>query len=745
MYHSRLKKFLIGVAVVILILVIGYFGINAYSRSLVKTEPLANNKANSTPYLVDNTRLDTYKEELSQQPSDIEGMTKLDKYNIGLSVKDGSDTDGDGLTDKEEIETYKSDPHKKSTAGDLYSDGYKAKNGMDIHKKYDRNPSEVEYPNIATKDIAVKAATTDGANVRIMNVTGVYEDLAVPAEDYYKWASEYTIYRDYEVSGFDGELTVDVSGILTEKKDEGLEPKHLRILVSTDPGFQKLSEVSYKMDGNKLTPDIASANTSGYFLMVIARKSLTGHIVSDVKNSKAVKALAGSFAKNESPLDASGDALLSNRFGILGSFRIVHPVIYYVPYADEDLTNQMLDGMVSMGNQCTDATDFVTRSDCKQVTRDELAAKRELYKKFFPDCEVFYDGDYHVKSSAATFKQMVVFSYINYNEELANIDGRGTFEIPETSSPENSTLTAPQTSGIPKDFLGNETFAFRNFGSAVANGNCEGISLFAVTLHNRGEVPSEGTFEFNKITESKTGVKELSWNIAKDEDNKTLLDRGLSDFKDKDWTDRHALNDRGKLDYNTLSDSEKEFVNMIGCYWGLGNKMFPTDGEFAYNYGESYVTTDTIYNIIDQLNHGRVVKWGAPLYDGGKRKDDGVTLTEMIGYHTMVIYDYSYKRKNCISVNGDVEMCNVFYFKVYDCNYPQNDTTNILTMIEAPGGNVASYRYDPDPTHGGPVVASHKFTSDLQSTGYFEISDEDFNGYTVFGAFETEDSKAAGE
>ncbi len=64
-----------------------------------------------------------YTEPLKGEPSDIVGMSKYDKYAMGLSIQDGSDTDGDGLTDKEEIEVYGSDPLKKSTSGDLYDDG----------------------------------------------------------------------------------------------------------------------------------------------------------------------------------------------------------------------------------------------------------------------------------------------------------------------------------------------------------------------------------------------------------------------------------------------------------------------------------------------------------------------------------------------------------------------------------------------------------------------------------------------
>ncbi|MBQ2288080.1 MAG: hypothetical protein II251_05135, partial [Lachnospiraceae bacterium] len=44
---------------------------------------------------------------------------------------------GDGLTDKEEIEDYLSNPLKISTSDDLYTDLYKIEHGMDINTYYE--------------------------------------------------------------------------------------------------------------------------------------------------------------------------------------------------------------------------------------------------------------------------------------------------------------------------------------------------------------------------------------------------------------------------------------------------------------------------------------------------------------------------------------------------------------------------------------------------------------------------------
>ncbi len=76
-----------------------------------------------------NPVLGEYFNSLKYEVSDIANMSKYDKFVMGLSIEDGSDSDNDGLTDKEELEIYNSDPTKLSTAGDLYTDGYKVNFG----------------------------------------------------------------------------------------------------------------------------------------------------------------------------------------------------------------------------------------------------------------------------------------------------------------------------------------------------------------------------------------------------------------------------------------------------------------------------------------------------------------------------------------------------------------------------------------------------------------------------------------
>ena len=68
-----------------------------------------------------------YKDKLDV-PSDIDGLTIREKISKGMVPYKDSDTDNDGLTDKEEIEVYHTDPLKASSSGDSIPDGYKVLN-----------------------------------------------------------------------------------------------------------------------------------------------------------------------------------------------------------------------------------------------------------------------------------------------------------------------------------------------------------------------------------------------------------------------------------------------------------------------------------------------------------------------------------------------------------------------------------------------------------------------------------------
>lgn len=77
---------------------------------------------------------------------DADGLTNEEEKQYGTSMIN-SDTDGDGLTDYDEIKRYNSDPTKYSTSGDDISDYIKVERDLQINRKYTSSevkPEEVE-------------------------------------------------------------------------------------------------------------------------------------------------------------------------------------------------------------------------------------------------------------------------------------------------------------------------------------------------------------------------------------------------------------------------------------------------------------------------------------------------------------------------------------------------------------------------------------------------------------------------
>jgi len=86
-------------------------------------------------------------EEEKKLDYDNDGLTNGEELEYGTNMY-SSDTDGDGVNDNDEINRYKSNPTKYSTADDGISDYIKIQKDLEIDKKYDEKdvkPEEVKY------------------------------------------------------------------------------------------------------------------------------------------------------------------------------------------------------------------------------------------------------------------------------------------------------------------------------------------------------------------------------------------------------------------------------------------------------------------------------------------------------------------------------------------------------------------------------------------------------------------------
>ncbi len=119
----------VGVAVV----ATGIAGAVWFFRGAMPTQPIVNNQpvstATNTPQKKDPPTVDPYPDDL-----DRDGIANEEEKTLGLNEKD-IDTDGDGITDYDEIRVWKTDPKNVDTDGDGYRDGVEIVSGNNPNGK----------------------------------------------------------------------------------------------------------------------------------------------------------------------------------------------------------------------------------------------------------------------------------------------------------------------------------------------------------------------------------------------------------------------------------------------------------------------------------------------------------------------------------------------------------------------------------------------------------------------------------
>ena len=591
------------------------------------------------------------------EPSDIEGMTRRDKKAMGLAPDDGSDTDHDGLTDKEEIEVYKSDPLKASTAGDLYTDKEKIDAGLDLHTSatYEGTPP---IPGNRYSAVTLTAKTADDRNAIIQDVSGLYETLYTDKSEKYAWVAKYTTYKSYEIGNFSGEISIDMTPVL--EKHKGLKMEDFIVLLSTRGNYDDMNKTDFVVQGNSLIPDI-SKEERYTFLLVIANK----HTKNIFKTMSANLDYMVNAINGEEVTEC--DATIVD-YTLLSFFKSAS-TIYYVSSGSRAKDEQVLDKMFSAAAAIVDPAP--TLDNIKEVTPERLKFIRKLLS-IIPSARITPGfKDIH----ASNF----LLSYFDYNDikDLAvegekeeaeegnrQITGDGSGSRQKFYSIEETT----ERGFIDKDyqypdFLKTEVLPFRNFGTpGVTTGNCAGIAAYTQLLHDKGAVPLSGEYTFK---DPAIGTRE--WNISKDPENRTLTDIGLHDYKDPDFA-RTIEEDR-------CTEAEKQFVNMINDYWASFNKTHGSAFEtLTYNKGDNAPTASTIYRMMDVIDSGSILTFAASVY---KKNETGIyTEKDYYGAHAVNLYDYQ--------VLTDYErVSKIVVFKVYDSNAPRNNETNEL-VIEMP-------------------------------------------------------------
>lgn len=623
---------------------------------------------------------DEYMKSKKDTPSDIEGLSQYDKYKMGLNYRDGSDTDFDGLTDKEEIEVYHTDPLKASTAGDLYTDGYKIANGMDplTPAEYDK---EVSFEYNQCPEIALEADEPTDLYAVVEEYTDVesLEDFGIEE-----------IFAGYSLYNYNGSITIDLTRIL-KRNDIDISDVHIWItegdfLIS---GASELKEATYQVSGDQITIDEELNNRNSYLLFVAgpqklsAGSSLLGKI-----------GLADSSSKEEGLILVMGSPALNALFhnGIS---------VDYSELDSDQKTNVFFNNAKEWYKkdvllQNTDEKNLYhyDEKNMHKQTKTYIKLKYDILTHLFPNVESQFDTveKKEVSILGVLFTYGIHRMMIDDSDEMlvsAELDGDSTGEAGKDrdSNSNRHTDFDKYTDELP----------FQNFESSIGvAGNCAGIAHLTSYLYNTGSFPSSGSYD------------SIEWNLGADPENETLTNKGLSDYKDRLFVDNHSDTGNNYLGIG-LTDGEQQFVNMIGSYWEEGNDKVLLEEHLKEYSNENDFTM--IEKAMDYIDQGKIV--------------DAYMLFRAGYGHAVNLYDYFYTN------TGEI------IFRVYDSNIPHDNRNGIelkhafcylhVKELKNPDGSSAfTYLYNPiKDDHGYLATSNHTFMQE----NALVIMDENWNTF----------------
>ena len=551
---------------------------------------------------------------------------------------------------------------------------------MDINTSYEYEGSQSFKWN-ECEEVQLQAVSADDFSAVVQDITKSNTNI----ENY--------IVAQYRIYNFSGLLSIDTSYyenlsddvevLIMSQNDTELE----RIKTTVEDTSVKLE---YSFDNsNTYELYIAKPNEGNTIQKLISRKNKTSS--SNVEEAKE-----------------RGKGLLYGPtfFGLFNQIHLnvwVEDIGEYTDYEKQALVNEI------NHNWIADSRIGITSLDDPRISvvdGKKIDTRLNLLRKIVPFCEYTSDDDIRWWHVIYAYKSLE-----NEEEYDQLIEAKKEAEEKE----ENSIRLVKTGFDVVKD-----EFPFANFGSYISpEGNCAGISSYTAMLFNQGSVPSQGhqdgIFREYSYETSKLAVKvgEVVWDISPYEDAQTLLNQGVSDYKDDqflqtDFKDYYDEDRRGNEyiyrvpNYEHLEADEQSFVDMIGCYQHEANTVYTygcIDGMSNYSY-------QTIEVMKEYLDNGQVIKLATNVLAGGA--------------HMIVVYGYEYNENNPDQT--------VFY--IYDSNLPNysSDTCRmVVTRLKSSVGyeDTFSFDYWPDP-EGTPDDRLTSFVG-YGEEYYFEVTDDHFN------------------
>lgn len=484
---------------------------------------------------------------LSRQESDLVGYSKLEKYELGLSTSDNSDTDGDGITDKEEIEVYHTDPLKISSSGDNLPDGYKLFKGLDLNKKYKDTIYIDEifnvYPNINFKD------------------KNAYNALLYVTEIEYK-LDGVSCEKAFIVDNYDGEVTVDFSSYIIDSQDivyfvvkdgdyEELKSKNNKVTFNTD-GKDIVVGIVGKESLSQIFNSTVEIDEDGNYILKGNRALIIISPIMSLFSDEYVWIFEGSFL----PKKVTRSDELSDTFSTIwgNTVKVNH---HYVNTLEIDIIKKVFD-YITNGEYFELALKDTNVS--KQEMEDSKSEFRDIMKWFFM---------YQIYDSG-------IWDRISVRKEEESLEKSEEDKLIKFEKPDKYISTFD----VNKDAL-----PFANLSTYISpGGNCAGFAEITTALFNNNLYKPSETITF--------GEKSWNYDISGIDECNTFFDKYLDDYKSKKyWKETYGSNRISKV--SEYKGDDKKFIDFLGYKWNEFNEVVDSDVRFWNDY-DSWDTIEAL-------------------------------------------------------------------------------------------------------------------------------------------------------
>ena len=610
---------------------------------------------------------EAYMESQKNVLSDIEGLSVYDKYAKGLQRQDGSDSDYDGLTDKEEIEVYGTDPLKASTAGDLYTDAYKVRNGMDPFT-YMEYTGEFIFPYLECEEVQLMASSPTDFNAVVSDCTALYDlsgfDIGA-------------VYKGYNLYNYAGNIKINVHDIMADQNINEFE-----IYVANGPFIipdeTEFRKCAYKLEGDMAVVNYEFEYGNEYLIFLVEKRKFSiNSIINSIVGKKNNDATASIDGREK------GEALVcGSPWGVFFGGKIT---VYYAEGLSEKNASVLMN---EAGDYATEI--FGGKSDEKkyiQLSKSKLEDKRKFYEKFL---KLFnHPGKGADVAWYELFFRYGIFCYSTY-ENIYTVEDEAGIDVRSVAT------------SFDKYW---DELPFQNFRSDIGTGgNCAGITHLTSYLYNTGSFPSSGEYGC-----SIDGVNQaVAWDLSADIENATLRDPGLFDYKTIDFIREHS--DGGDYLNSGLTRGEQEFVNMVGCFWAEANDRIDMNA-YGKATGE-YYDVSFLNRMTSLLDQDKVLDVYLYMRSGGA--------------HAVNIYGYEYVNERCVRFavydNNIPQDCK----EGYRVNTDENGNCFLQMMIrkDGAGNDILEYLYMPLSGSKSYIASSMK---NLMPYNVMVVMDENWN------------------